>query len=127
MKKFLPVILAFFCAPAVAQQLPRIAIAGLGIESSTFSPARTEEPALHARYGAEIFGYYPFLKEETAPLRQQAHWLPAVIGKSLPGGVDQDLHRLPYKRINRPMFPLDKNMKTPDLSVRRIRAADALK
>lgn len=87
MKRFLPVILAFFWAPAVAQQLPRIAIAGLGIESSTFSPARTQEPAFHARYGAEIFGYYPFLKEETAPLRQQAHWLPAVIGKSLPGGA----------------------------------------
>ena len=34
---------------------------------------------------------------------------------------------LPVWRINRPMFPLDKNMKTPDLSVRWIRAADALK
>ncbi|MEN8117498.1 MAG: MlrC C-terminal domain-containing protein, partial [Bacteroidota bacterium] len=35
-----------------------------------------------------------------------------------PGGVDQDLERLGYKRINRPMFPLDKNMEAPDLSAR---------
>ena len=35
-----------------------------------------------------------------------------------PGGVDQDLERLDYKRIKRPMFPLDKEMADPDLSVR---------
>ena len=35
-----------------------------------------------------------------------------------PGGVDQDLGRLGYQRINRPMFPLDKDMADPDLSVR---------
>jgi len=35
-----------------------------------------------------------------------------------PGGVDQDLERLGYKRINRPMFPLDKDMKEPDLKAR---------
>ena len=33
-----------------------------------------------------------------------------------PGGVDQDLERLGYKKIKRPMFPLDKNMDDPDLS-----------
>jgi microcystin degradation protein MlrC len=33
-----------------------------------------------------------------------------------PGGVDQDLERLGYKRIKRPMFPLDKDMADPDLS-----------
>ena len=35
-----------------------------------------------------------------------------------PGGVDQDLHRLPYKRIERPMYPLDPDMSDPDLSAR---------
>lgn len=30
-------------------------------------------------------------------------WLLALT----PGGVDQDLQRLPYRRIRRPMFPLD--------------------
>ncbi|MEX0314160.1 MAG: MlrC C-terminal domain-containing protein, partial [Allomuricauda sp.] len=41
-----------------------------------------------------------------------------------PGGVDQDLERLEYKRIQRPMFPLDKNMDDPDLSVRFIPASN---
>lgn len=35
-----------------------------------------------------------------------------------PGGVDQDLHRLAYKQIRRPMFPLDAEMDTPDLHAR---------
>ena len=37
-----------------------------------------------------------------------------------PGGVDQDLERLDYRRINRPMFPLDEQFDTPDLSARLI-------
>ena len=37
-----------------------------------------------------------------------------------PGGVDQDLDRLGYKKIRRPMYPLDKDMKDPDLSARLI-------
>ena len=44
----------------------------------------------------------------------QADWIMALT----PGGVDQDLFRLPYKRIERPMFPFDKDMKTPDLSAK---------
>ena len=32
-----------------------------------------------------------------------------------PGGVDQDLYRLDYKRIERPMFPIDKFTEEPDL------------
>ena len=35
-----------------------------------------------------------------------------------PGGVDQDLERLDYQRIKRPMYPLDKDMEDPDLSAR---------
>ncbi len=66
--------------------LPRIAIAGLGIESSTFSPAVTHEEAFHARYGPEVFNAYPFLMA-LSPLRKQAAWLPAIVGKSLPGGA----------------------------------------
>ena len=33
-----------------------------------------------------------------------------------PGGVDQDLYRLGYKKIKRPIFPLDKDMEDPDLN-----------
>ena len=43
-----------------------------------------------------------------------------------PGGVDQDLQRLGYKRIKRPIFPLDKQMENVDLKTRFIKASDAL-
>ena len=65
---------------------PRIAIAGLAIESSTFSPALTEEPAFHARYDTTVYGAYPFLAADST-LRQQAQWVPTIVGKSLPGGA----------------------------------------
>jgi microcystin degradation protein MlrC len=44
-----------------------------------------------------------------------------------PGGVDQDLERLGYKRINRPMFPLDKDMADPDLTARFVPASGSNK
>lgn len=44
----------------------------------------------------------------------QKGWMMALT----PGGVDQDLERLHYKRIERPMFPVDRNMKDPDLKAR---------
>jgi microcystin degradation protein MlrC len=52
----------------------------------------------------------------------RADWIMA----QTPGGVDQDLERLGYKRINRPMFPLDKDMKDPDLTARLVPASDEL-
>lgn len=66
--------------------LPRIAIAGLGIESSTFSPAVTYADAFHPQTGEEIFDRYPFLDPDSS-LRQRAEWVPTLIGKSLPGGI----------------------------------------
>jgi len=50
----------------------------------------------------------------------RADWIMALT----PGGVDQDLERLPYKRIKRPMFPLDKDMHDPDLTARLIPSSD---
>ena len=61
---------AMSCHPAT-RPLPRIAIAGLGIESSTFSPALTDEAAFHARYGNDLLANYPFLAPDS-PLRQKA-------------------------------------------------------
>jgi microcystin degradation protein MlrC len=52
----------------------------------------------------------------------RAGWIMA----QTPGGVDQDLERLGYKRINRPMFPLDKDMKDPDLKARLVPASDEM-
>jgi microcystin degradation protein MlrC len=63
-----------------------IAIAGLGIESSTFSPARTLAPAFHPQRGEEILARYPFLAPGTA-LREAAQWRGALLGKALPGGT----------------------------------------
>ena len=49
----------------------------------------------------------------------RADWIMALT----PGGY-QDIERLDYKRINRPMFPMDKNMKKPDLSARFVPLSD---
>lgn len=68
------------------QKLPRIAIAGLAIESSTFSPAKTHEEAFHARIGAEVMEYYPFFHADSANA-QRAVWFPTLKGHALPGGI----------------------------------------
>jgi microcystin degradation protein MlrC len=65
---------------------PRVAIAGLGIESSTFSPALTDEMAFHAKYGDSVFSVYPFLSVDS-PLRSRAAWMPTIVGHALPGGA----------------------------------------
>ncbi|MFF3381291.1 M81 family metallopeptidase [Streptomyces sp. NPDC002680] len=65
---------------------PVIAVAGLGIESSTFSPARTEAPAFHPQRGADVLTRYPFLAPGE-PLREAAEWRGALVGKALPGGT----------------------------------------
>lgn len=67
-------------------KLPKIAIAGIGIESSTFSPAQTHEEAFHARIGDSIFGRYSFF-DNGSDLRKRAEWVPTLLGKSLPGGI----------------------------------------
>ncbi len=64
---------------------PRIAIAGLAIESSTFSPAVTHEDAFHARIGNEVMGYYTFLSPDSV-LYENAEWFPTLKGHALPGG-----------------------------------------
>ena len=65
---------------------PKIAIAGLAIESSTFSPAVTEAEAFLAREGEAVFDYYPFLQVDQ-PQRKAANWAPTLRGHSLPGGI----------------------------------------
>ncbi|RFA15059.1 microcystin degradation protein MlrC [Subtercola boreus] len=67
-------------------RMPTIAIAGLAIESSAFSPARTDAAAFHPRRGAEVFDGYPFLAPGE-PLREAADWLPSLTGRALPGGI----------------------------------------
>jgi microcystin degradation protein MlrC len=62
-----------------------------------------------------------YLEPELFAMR--ADWLLALT----PGGVDQNLERLPFKRIQRPMFPFDKNMPTPDLSAKLVPLSGKLK
>jgi hypothetical protein len=80
-------LVMFACSPGGREaSLPRIAIAGLAIESSTFSPAMTSEEAFHARTGDAILDSYPFLSRDSSNY-QRAHWFPVLIGRSLPGGI----------------------------------------
>mgnify|MGYP000875636253 CR=1 FL=1 len=67
-------------------QKPRIAIAGLAIESSTFSPAKTLESDFKARIGEDIFSYYPFLQKDSI-YREKAEWIPTIRGHAIPGGI----------------------------------------
>lgn len=66
--------------------LPRVAIAGIAIESSTFSPAVTHEEAFHARVGEDVFSFYPFMDEGEIH-RKRANWFPTLRGHALPGGI----------------------------------------
>jgi microcystin degradation protein MlrC len=65
---------------------PRIAIAGLAIESSTFSPAQTHAEAFHARRGQEILDYYTFLHPDSVDFHR-AKYIPILKGHALPGGI----------------------------------------
>ena len=72
---------------------PRIGIAGISIESSTFSPHVSGDEAFTIRTGDDLIGYYPFL-DEGRELREAADWVPLYHGRSLPGGaVDPDTYR----------------------------------
>ena len=62
-----------------SENLPRIAIAGIAIESSTFSPARTLEEAFHARSGDAVLDYYPFMAKDSMD-RNRAIWFPTIQG-----------------------------------------------
>lgn len=65
---------------------PRVGIAGISIESSTFSPHTSDERAFTIRTGAGLLGYYPFL-DQGRELREAADWAPLTHGRSLPGGA----------------------------------------
>ena len=87
----LPLILVFGCKQdkekkETNKSLPRVAIAGLAIESSTFSPALTEEEAFHARVAEDVFSFYPFLNIDSLN-RKRAEWIPTLRAHALPGGM----------------------------------------
>ncbi|GMQ31088.1 M81 family metallopeptidase [Algoriphagus confluentis] len=83
----LGLVLLFSCGEKQSgKNLPRIAIAGLAIESSTFSPARSTAQAFRVRTREEIFSYYPFMEPDSAN-RKRAQWFPTLRGHAIPGGM----------------------------------------
>lgn len=65
---------------------PRIGVAGIAIESSTFSPHISGDEAFTERRGEELMAYYGFLNPGDE-LREAADWVPLVQARSLPGGA----------------------------------------
>ena len=63
---------------------PRIGIAGIAIESSTFSPAKTTEKDFNIRLSGEIFTSYSFFDQSYI---DKADWFPTMRARALPGGV----------------------------------------
>ncbi|TDD62364.1 M81 family peptidase [Kribbella antibiotica] len=62
----------------------RIGIAGIAIESSTFSPHRAGAGDFDVRRGDALLQRYDFLQNEWA---DGVEWVPLVHGRSLPGGA----------------------------------------
>ena len=85
MKKLFLIILTILIS-CKEKDLPRIAIAGFAIESSTFSPAFTYEEDFHAKTGDDIFSFYPFLTSDS-DYKKRAEWFPTIRGHALPGGI----------------------------------------
>ena len=79
-------LLSFACKQAPSDDLPRIGIAGIAIECSTFSPAQTTEDMFRIAKGDDLYNRYPFLHKDSL-LRQKAHWLPAMVSAATPGGI----------------------------------------
>ncbi len=67
-------------------ELPRIGIVGIGVESSTFSPAQTTFDMFRPRFGQQIIDSYPFFGDDTT-LINRAVWLPAMVAWATPGGI----------------------------------------
>jgi len=72
----------------------RVAIAGLGTESSTFSPSTTTLEDFHTLRGPAVLDAYEWLAPGTS-LRDRAEWLPTLVGTALAGGpVTRDAYDL---------------------------------
>ena len=84
--RILPIFLAaLLLTSSCVGKKPRVAIVGIGIECSTFSPARTTldmfEPIL---YGQDIIESYPFFQDNEA-LLNRADWVPTIMAWATPG------------------------------------------
>ena len=63
---------------------PRIGIAGIWIEASTFSPINSTEKNFNIKYSSSIFSNYSFFDQSYI---DKADWFPSMTARALPGGV----------------------------------------
>jgi len=78
---------------------PRIGVAGISIESSTFSPHRAQLEDFVRRRGDDLLGYYGFLAPGDE-LREAAEWVPLLQARSIPGGaVSAEAYRIMVDEI----------------------------
>jgi len=108
MKKYIFLITVLFLIMGCnAEKKLRIAIAGLAIESSTFSPAKTVESDFKARVDEDVFSFYPFLEKDSI-LRNKVNWIPTLRGHALPGGI---VTKETYESlVNKTLEKLEKNL-----------------
>ena len=108
MKKYIFLITVLFLNFGCnGEKKPRIAIAGLAIESSTFSPAKTVESDFKARIDEDVFSFYPFLEKDST-LRNKVNWIPTLRGHALPGGI---VTRETYESlVDKTLEKLEKNL-----------------
>ena len=85
--KILAVALTAAVVCGCAEKKPRVAIVGVGIECSTFSPARTTLDMFRPLYGEDIIKSYPFFRGEDNELLARADWVPTVVAWATPGGM----------------------------------------
>lgn len=65
---------------------PRIGVAGIAIESSTFSQHIARDEDFVVREGEELLAYHAFLRQDE-PLREAADWVPLLHARAIPGGA----------------------------------------
>jgi microcystin degradation protein MlrC len=65
---------------------PRVAIAGMAIESSAYAAHRADHRDFHTATGDALVARYPFLAP-ASPLRATAEWLGVFYARSIPGGA----------------------------------------
>ena len=96
---------ASLCSEMLAQpKRPRIGIAGIQIENSTFSPAI--QHSLRTREGAAMMAAYPYLHTDSL-MGKTVEWLPALIASGGSGIVTREAYDT---AVNRALEMIQANM-----------------
>lgn len=86
-------------SPFTHDRRPRVAIAGVAIESSAYSPHRATERDFHRVEGDDLLHRYAALRSDGA-LHDRAEWIGVFYARSIPGGrVVADVYEQFARRI----------------------------